>query len=274
MIKPIKSLGQNYLKDKNILRKIINAIDVKSDDLILEIGPGTGALTEFILEYKPQKLIAVDVDERVKDILKQRFDDFYNHNFYFYETDIREFKIFDAFNLDFNKKIKVCGNIPYYLTADIIFYLIENRRYISTSILMIQKEVAQRIVSKHNNKTYGILSVILQLCSDVKILFNVSPKCFYPQPKVSSAVIEIDFFEDFNDQSFNDFILFVKTIFNKRRKIIKNNLEDELRKFNLDINDFGHLKMNFFKRAEELSPMEIYNFFKEFDRLLNSKKQI
>lgn len=267
MLKPLKFLGQNYLQDKNILNKIAEAINIKKEDLILEIGPGTGALTEFILKYKPKKLIAIDIDHRVQDTLKQRFKENFDNNFNFVLGDITKFNIVEKFNIENNCKIKVCGNIPYYLTANILFYIIENRNNISSCILMIQKEVAQRIVAEYNNKNYGILSVILQLCSNVKILFDVSPNCFYPKPKVMSSVLKIDFFHPLQLEYFDEFVVFVKTIFNKRRKIIKNNFDKELEKLlsNSNTNDF--IKINISRRAEELSPLEIYKLFIEIKKI-------
>jgi 16S rRNA (adenine1518-N6/adenine1519-N6)-dimethyltransferase len=240
---PIKRFGQNYLRDENIIHKIISEISPKGDDLIIEIGPGEGALTSKLIE-KTDWLIAVEVDRRNVDVLKVKFPKLQLISGDFLELDLNT--IFNKYN----KKLRLIGNIPYNITSPIIFKMIENREIIHDSVLMVQHEVAQRIIAKSGGKEYGILSVITQNFADVKLCFKVSPNVFYPRPKVHSAIIHLYFKENSDDKKDDEmFIKIVKAAFGNRRKMLYNSLKNSI---------FGHLnfndtEINLSLRAEKLS---------------------
>ncbi|MDA0986617.1 MAG: 16S rRNA (adenine(1518)-N(6)/adenine(1519)-N(6))-dimethyltransferase RsmA [Bacteroidetes bacterium] len=241
-----KFLGQHFLQDKNISRKIAESLLLTEKDFVVEIGPGKGILTRELLKHIPH-LTAIEFDGDLIDPLKSEFGNSL--------TLIND----DFLNVDLNilakkNKIKLVGNIPYNITSQIIFKAIDSNSVVSELLIMIQKEVAERIVAKPNSKAYGILSVLIQYFGDVKILFNVSPGCFYPKPKVTSSVIKIDF-KKRNYLLSCDELLFRKIVrgtFNMRRKTLRNTLrslkfsEDKLSSLDLDLN----------RRAESLSIKE------------------
>lgn len=248
--RPKKSLGQNYLTDDNISRNIVNAFEIKPDDHIVEIGAGTGALTRFLLE-KSSNLSAIEIDANNCGILAEKFpackiinDDFLN---------------VDLNSIAGKNKIRVIGNIPYNLTTDILFKLIDNRELISDSQLMIQEEVAKRFTASPNSKEYGITSVFVQVFSKPKLLFKVSKNCFQPPPKIDSRIIQFNFQlsleEKIKDLEF--FKRFVRTSFGKRRKQLRNSLKD----MELEI---SAVDFDFNRRPENLSVMEFIELSNKF----------
>jgi len=240
---PIKSFGQNYLRDKNIIGKIISEISPENNDLIIEIGPGEGALTSKLIE-KADNLIAIEIDKRNVEVLTAKFPKLNLISGDFLELDLN--KIFNKHG----KKLRIVGNIPYNITSPIIFKMIENKDIIHDSVLMVQHEVAQRITAKSGGKEYGILSVITQNFADVKLCFKVSPNVFNPRPKVYSAVIHLFFKEKLNDRKDDEiFIKIVKAAFGNRRKMLYNSLKNSI---------FAHLNfsntgIDLSLRAEKLS---------------------
>lgn len=249
LIKARKSYSQNFLVDENIARKIIEAAQLTKNDIVIEIGPGQGALTKYIVG-KVKKFYAVEIDKRVVDFLVEIFPkkDLIIINGDFLKLDVRE-----IFRRE-QRKLKIIGNIPYNITSQILFKTFEDRDCIESCIFMVQKEVAQRIVASKNSKEYGILSVITQFYGSPEILFKVSPSCFFPKPKVTSAVIKLKFFQtlkyDVDEDFFKDI---VKSAFGKRRKTLNNALKyspfyDEI---SGKLKKFKSFSLN--KRAEELS---------------------
>jgi 16S rRNA (adenine1518-N6/adenine1519-N6)-dimethyltransferase len=233
-----KSLGQHFLKDENIARKIIAALQKNSFERLLEIGPGAGALTKFLLEIKNINFKAIELDEEKIDYLLLHY------------PSLKEKIIHQDFlkaEIPFTEEFIVIGNFPYNISSQILFKILEWKEQVPVVIGMFQKEVAQRIASKPNNKTYGILSVLVQAFYDVEYLFDVSPSSFNPPPKVMSGVIELKMrnqkLEIRNEEVF---FKLVKTAFNQRRKKLRNavrNLFDE-----------NILQDSIFdKRAEQLS---------------------
>ncbi len=239
---PIKRLGQNYLRDENIIRKIILEISPKTDELIIEIGPGEGALTDNLL--KQARVIAVEVDKRNIELLNNKF-----HNLIIINNDFLKINLKEIYK-NHGKKLRVIGNIPYNITSPIIFKLIENREIIHDSVLMIQHEVAQRIIAKPGGKDYGILSIITQNFTKVNLCFKVSPNVFYPRPKVNSAVIHLFFKNEKGEKRYDElFVKIVKAAFGNRRKMLYNSFKNSI---------FGHLNfnqggINLTLRAEKLS---------------------
>jgi 16S rRNA (adenine1518-N6/adenine1519-N6)-dimethyltransferase len=252
-IKPLKRFGQNYLVDKNIINKIITTFNPQHDDVIVEIGPGTGSLTRILYE-KNIPFTAIEIDTRVINDLKKELPHLEIINKDFLDTDLK--KISNS-----NRRIRLIGNIPYYITSSILFKLFENREIISDALLMVQLEVAKRMTANKSTKDYGILSVLLNYFSTTKICFKISPNVFYPRPKVWSAIVKISFDkkcdESIND---NDFIQIVKAAFGNRRKTLKNSLSNSI--FGIENIDTNKFPLN--RRAEELSIQE----FVELTKLL------
>jgi 16S rRNA (adenine1518-N6/adenine1519-N6)-dimethyltransferase len=246
MPKPLKRFGQNYLVDKNIQNKIVETINPLADDIIIEIGPGTGALTR-LLTGKSKKLIAVEIDKRVSDDLKNEFPEV-------------ELITGDFLDLNLEKicaenksKLRVAGNIPYNLTSSIIFKLINSNKFIEDAILMVQYEVAKRMVAKPGSKDYGILTILLNYFTKTELCFRISPNVFFPKPKVYSALVRISFRHiNESEELQSTFIKVVKAAFSKRRKTLKNSLGDSIFK---DIN-FHNLDIDFSRRAETLDVNE------------------
>lgn len=241
-IRPIKKLGQNYLKDKNIINKIVLEINPEKDDQIIEIGPGLGALTEGLIENN-KNLTLIEIDKRAIEQLKSKFE-----SAYIIEDDFLKINLEHI--LDKNRISKVVGNIPYNITSPILFKLLSVRDLVNESVFMVQDEVAKRITASYKTKEYGILSVILGYFAEVKYCFRISPNVFYPKPKVNSALIHI-FFKQKTGNDFEDelFIKVVKAAFGHRRKTLKNSLSNSIfRDY-----DFSDKKIDFSKRAEELT---------------------
>ena len=180
------SLGQNFLKDKSVLTRIIDSVDVKEDDLIIEVGPGHGALTKYLKLFHAN-LRCYEVDERVKPYLEKFlddkteiiFNDFLKVNL---EEDVKDIKYNDLY---------VIANLPYYITTPIIEKMIESSLNVKAMVLMVQNEVADRLSAKCGSKEYGAISVYLNYYYKVEKLFFVSRKAFDPVPKVDSAVIKL-----------------------------------------------------------------------------------
>lgn len=256
-IKPLKKFGQNYLVDKNITRKIVEEISPEKTDKIVEIGPGKGSITELIYN-RCRNLHLVEIDTRVIENLRQKFPEAEIINDDFLKLDLG--KIGDG------RKIKVCGNIPYNITSPIIFKLITQRGGIKDAILMIQDEVARRIMAKPGTKEYGILSVILGYFTNVRYCFKISPNVFYPKPKVNSALIHIMFDKELSE-GLNDihFIQTVKAAFGNRRKTLKNSLSNSIFK-NCD---FSKISLDLSQRAETLSLNQFILLSEELGRLQN-----
>ena len=220
-VKPKQSLGQNFLVDDNIAKKIVRSLKLTNDDVVLEIGSGRGALTKF-LHKQAQHLIAVEIDGRVVDELKTSFG---SEHITIIHQDFLDCTL-EQWSKKFDSKLRIVGNIPYHLTSPILFKIFDERTAVQDLTIMVQKEVAQRIAAKPKTKDYGILSVMSQFYGVPKMLFSVSPNCFYPKPKVTSAVVQFTLFEklpyDVDEEMFKTI---VKTTFGKRRKTLRNSLK-------------------------------------------------
>ena len=241
-VKPLKRFGQNYLHDKNIIKKIVSEINPQPDDTIVEIGPGRGALTELIYG-KTENFIAVEIDTRVIEDLQSKFPDLQLIQKDFLKVDI------NAIIHSNKKKLRVIGNIPYNLTSSIVFKTIRNAELIEDAILMVQNEVAKRMTAKKGSKDYGILTVLLIYFTDTQVCFKVSPNAFYPKPKVTSAIVHLRFKElTISKNKREMFINVVKACFGNRRKTLKNSLSNSIFK-ELNFSDSG---IDLSLRAEQL----------------------
>jgi len=223
-IKPNKKLGQSFLIDINVINRIVHAANISQEDIVVEIGAGIGVLTENIAK-KAKRVIAVEIDRNLVEVLKDKLG-LYN-NVEVYCGDILKFD-FNSISETHSSKIKIIGNVPYNISSPLIFRLLSFRPVISDFMLMLQKEIVQRLVSVPNNKIYGVPSVILQMFASAEIIFNVPSTCFYPQPKVESAMIKGTFREKpfvyLQDEIF--FTGLVKAAFAQRRKMLINNLKN------------------------------------------------
>lgn len=241
MVKPKKHLGQHFLTDNSIAKKTANLITKSNTVKVLEIGSGKGILTKQLLNIENKEIFAIEIDKESVDFLQ-------TNNIINFPNLIEGDFLTLELNQIFTESFILIGNFPYNISSQIVFKTLEFRDKIDFMAGMFQKEVAQRIASKPNNKTYGILSVLVQAFYDVKIEFKVNPGSFFPPPKVDSAVISLKRKENFKlkcDE--NLFFDVVKTSFNQRRKTLSNSL----RKFNLKNDEikFQMLKM----RPENLS---------------------
>ena len=259
---PKRSLGQNFLTDKNIIENIVNKGNINQNDVILEIGPGTGNLTERILFQKPFKLFAIEKDKFLVKKLREKF----NKKINLINDDILNVdeKIFSY------DSIIVFGNLPYNISTQILVKWIRLNnlnKIFKKFILMFQKEVAERIIANTNNKKYGRLSILTTWKMNVKKLLEVSPSSFYPAPKVKSTVLLLEpkneFFKIKNPKNLEHI---TNVFFNQRRKMIKHPLKilfknaDKIsKKLNININD----------RPENLTPSQYIDLCKEYEKLIS-----
>ncbi|MFH1120791.1 MAG: 16S rRNA (adenine(1518)-N(6)/adenine(1519)-N(6))-dimethyltransferase RsmA [Bacteroidota bacterium] len=242
-IRAKKHLGQHFLKDENIARKIVDSLTMPCDAL-LEIGPGTGVLTKYLIGLPIRKFIALDVDRDSIPFLKNTFPEAAES---FVEGDFLRLPVDEMMAENFS----IIGNFPYNISTQIFFKVLENRNRVPEVVGMLQKEVAERIAAPPGSKTYGIMSVLLQAWYDIEYLFTVEPHVFVPPPKVKSGVIRI---KRNQVQSLGCderlFITIVKTAFNQRRKTLRNGLKSF--QFTADTKLTGL----FTKRAEQLGVEE------------------
>jgi 16S rRNA (adenine1518-N6/adenine1519-N6)-dimethyltransferase len=262
-VNPKKVLGQNFLIDNNIKEKIINSIELNKEDVIVEIGPGLGVLTEKISNIA-NKVIAYEIDKDLVNVLNDIFKD--KNNVSIIHQDILKANIEE--DLKNFKKIKLVANLPYYITTPIIFKFLESSLDIDQIVIMVQKEVAERISATPGNKNYSALSVAVQYFSNPNIMMNVSPKCFYPEPKVKSSVIKLDINNEKSSIIKNRefFFKFVRSAFGQRRKTLVNALFNS-QYFNLTKKEIENILINegfdIRIRAEKLD-------FLQFVKLSNS----
>ncbi len=225
IIKPRKSLSQNFLINDNAAKRIVDSLNLRGSEAVLEIGPGKGALTKYLLE-KSRRVVGVEIDRNLCEFLKKRFLSAQNLEIIhqdFLKIDIKRVILP-------HRKIKIIGNLPYQITSPVLALLLENRKRIKMAILMVQKEVAQRICGKPGTKSWSPLSIGIQLYSDPEILFRLKPSSFMPSPKVESAVIRLFFLKDprVNVKNEKFFFIVIKAAFSQRRKMILNSVSSSL----------------------------------------------
>ncbi len=256
MVKPKKHLGQHFLLNKAIAQQIVNNLSVNEHEIIIEIGAGTGILTQYLVEKKNQ-VIAVDIDAESIAFLQEKYTD--QNNLSVIEADFLRMNLAEIGN----NSLHIIGNFPYNISSQILFKILENRILIDSMVGMFQKEVAERVVAKHSNKTYGILSVLVQAYYEVCYILTVDENEFFPPPKVKSAVIKLT---KTRSTIGNDLLFFtlIKTAFNQRRKKLSNALKSLEIPEELKSHSFMEL------RAEQLSVEDFIRFTKDWE---NCKKQ-
>jgi len=260
LIKAKKSLGQNFLIDQNIIDKIINTVEIK-DKSILEIGPGTGNLTKNILKKKPKKLIVVEKDDNLAEILIKNF----NSNVKIIKNDILKL---DESNLD-ESILTVFGNLPYNISTEILCKWILNIKnknfWFDNLVLMFQKEVADRIIAKFNTKNYGRLSILSNWKLEIEKICDVRPSSFFPRPKIDSSVLllkpKLDFFPLTNPKNLEKL---TRIFFMHRRKMLKKSY-NLLFNGNLDI--ANKLNIDLSLRPQNLNFETYYKLSEEYESL-------
>ena len=233
-----KSLGQHFLKDENICQKIVAALVQEPFDQLIEVGPGGGALTKYLIKIPEIQFKAIEIDEEKINYLKSNYPTLEN-------------KIISQSFLDaeppFDHSFTIVGNFPYNISTQILFKILEWKHQVPMVVGMFQKEVAQRIAAPSGNKVYGVLSVLVQAFYEVKYLFDVHEQCFTPPPKVKSGVIKLYRKETiFPMKSEKHFFVLVKAAFNQRRKTLRNATRSLFEDTILQESIFS-------KRAEQLS---------------------
>lgn len=217
-----KSLGQHFLKDEEVVKKIITALLQDSFKNLLEVGPGGGALTKYLVKIPDIHFKAVELDEDKVNYLMRTFPSL--------KADLIS-KSFLEINRPFDEPFTVIGNFPYNISTQILFKILEWKEYVPVVIGMFQKEVAERAAAKEGNKIYGVLSVLIQYYYQVEYLFSVGNECFTPPPKVQSGVIRLTARKSYLPvKSEKAFWLLVKTAFNQRRKTLRNGVKSLIQK--------------------------------------------
>jgi 16S rRNA (adenine1518-N6/adenine1519-N6)-dimethyltransferase len=241
---PKKSLGQHFLRDPNTIRKIADALEAPAEAAVVEIGPGMGALTGE-LARRFENLLAIEVDQRAVEYLAESLP----------EVEVRHQDILEIdwaqLAAEKGEDLWVIGNLPYNITSPILFGLLDARTHFRRALVMMQKEVAERLVAEPRTKAYGILSVQTQLWSRPRLLFHVSRNVFFPRPDVESSIVSLDFDSPAPQVNPEALRRVVRTAFNQRRKTLRNALRGVANEKGRDVPPAlaG-------KRAEELAPEE------------------
>lgn len=240
-VKAKKHLGQHFLNDLGIAENIVNSLSWSGYDKVLEVGPGMGVLTQFLLEQK-RSVSVVEIDSESVDYLNEKYNSI-QQKLPIYSEDFLKMNLFETFEEPF----AIIGNFPYNISSQILFKVVENKELIPEIVGMFQKEVAERVAAPHGNKTYGVISVLIQAFYEVEYLFTVHENVFIPPPKVKSGVIRLSRRNATLGVDEKKFRQVVKAGFSQRRKTLKNALKS------LSIPE-EHMEHNFFSlRAEQLS---------------------
>lgn len=251
-------MGQNFLLSNSIKNKIVKSANICDDDLIIEVGPGFGAITQLLVAQTKQ-VVAIELDKRLYDYLKHHIN---ASNFYIINNDILKVDI-DKLIEEYSefKKVKLVANLPYSISSKIVLKIIKSK-YINEAYIMVQKEMAQRIAASINSSDYNAFSVFVQLFVDTKILFTVPPKEFHPAPKVDSAVVHIKNRFDTVDFDVDKIEKFLRICFLNKRKKLLNNLSNVYDKQKImQMFDVFNIDLNI--RAQNIEPsmfLKLFNF--------------
>ena len=258
---PKKSLGQNFLVDSKILKQIVDLGEINSNDIVLEVGPGTGNLTQKILQKKPKKLIVVEKDKNLSIILKKKF----NNNIEIINDDILNFN----HKSYYNKKIIIFGNLPYNISTQILtsWIKINNlNNFCKKFILMFQKEVADRILAECNSKNYGRLSIISSWKLNIKKIIDINPGSFFPSPKIKSSLLIFNPKKNYHKINNPKNLEHITNIFfSQRRKMIKKPLRFLFKNYKKVSEDLS-LDLNL--RPQNLNNITYYKICNYYEKLL------
>ncbi len=254
-MRPLKKFSQNFLTNPHYQKKIVEALNIEPQDVVLEIGPGQGALTQHLVQQPLSRCLVVEVDSRMVQTLEEQFG--------------KRIEIIhdDILNIDLcqwteQHRLKVVGNLPYHITSPILFHLLDHFSCLKRAVLMTQKEVARRICAQPGGKEYGILSVLTQTFAQTQYLFEIKKGNFFPVPAVDSAVLALTFFETVQGiENLELYRKIVRTAFNFRRKTLKNSLGRIFQEKVLNSLDQSFLK----QRPEQLT----VDAFKHIANVLN-----
>jgi len=225
-IRPAKRLGQSFLVDFSVMRKIVELAEIKGDEAVVEIGSGLGLMTALLAD-RAAHVVAVEIDGRLIPIMKEQLEGYNNVDVI--QRDILEYDFLPAKGNRLDEKIKIVGNIPYSISSPILFHILEHRTEISAAVLMMQKEVADRLCAVPGTKAYGIPSILFGLYTRIFQELSVAPTSFYPKPAVTSSVVKILIPDEplFPVKDTALFSRLVRTAFAHRRKTLFNNLKGD-----------------------------------------------
>ncbi|HOV21646.1 MAG TPA: 16S rRNA (adenine(1518)-N(6)/adenine(1519)-N(6))-dimethyltransferase RsmA [bacterium] len=251
-----KYLGQHFLVDRNARDKLLSFAEISKEDVIFEIGPGLGALTEYLIE-KSKCVYGFEIDNHLCKILNKRFGHYKNFNLIetdFLQTDENFWRNFE--------RVKVIGNTPYYLSSPIVFHILKFLKKISLSLLTVQKEVGEKFVAHPGNKNYGPISILLSLYTDSKICYSLKKDVFFPKPEVQSVAVKIIPLEQPKIEVEKKFWEFLPLIFNNRRKKLVNVINKIFKLSKEDIiKIINKIGISENSRVEELEPEKIYQLY-------------
>lgn len=255
-----KKFGQNFLSDGNLLSGIVEDSKVSKNDVVIEVGAGAGALTKR-LAAACKKVVAFEIDTDLEEVLKNNLSGIDNIDLEF--CDFMKLTT-EQIEKIAGKNFAVVANLPYYITSPLISKFLNKNFNVKSITVMVQKEVGERIVASPKTKDYGVLSVMVQVCSKAKITRNVSRKMFTPEPNVDSCVVNLSQIDI--PQNYDKIVAFVKQAFLARRKTLVNNLSKQFEKTEI-LKHFAQLGISQNARAEELSPSQFINLFELFDKI-------
>lgn len=271
-IKAKKKFGQNFLIDENVLDSIVDGANISNEDIVVEIGPGLGNLTEKLLS-KAKLVIAFEIDQDMCNILNAKFGN--TSNFVLINKDILKVDIDSVLNQYNNagNNVKLVANLPYYITTPIMFKILETTSSITNMTIMVQKEVADRIIAKPKSKDYGVLTITTKFYGNATKLLDVPNSSFIPAPNVTSSVVNINIMKKYDVKSTDVFFKLIKASFSQRRKKIINSIENS-KAFDISKEELANiLKANNIgenARAEEIG---IETYIDVSNQVYNSMKK-
>lgn len=250
-ITPLKKFGQNFIFDESLCDKIVHHSSINQDSCVLEIGPGPAGLTRSILKSEPKKFTVIETDSRCIPLLEEL-----QESYPFLEIKYEDALKVDLGDISSEAKLDIVSNLPYNIGSQLLINWISQIQHVHSMTLMLQKEVVDRIISKHNNKSYGRLSVICQVNCNVYKCFDVSPKVFYPEPKIWSSIVRLTpkTYQP-SEKVLYQLEKITRLAFSGRRKMIKSSLKTLV---NIE-NILQNLNINPQHRAENLSPEDYLN---------------
>lgn len=258
-VAPRKKLSQNFLTNQAVARRIVDSLDISNKSTVVEIGPGTGALTRWLAESAAKRIVAIDVDERA--IQHCNTQPWMSSKVQFVHADIRACALTELVGAT---KAQLIGNLPYGLSSEILFWILEHRAQFTNAVVMLQREVARRLVALPGSKEYGILSVALWFGTKAELLFTVQPGSFFPKPSVVSAVVSLKMRDEPPLQvDEKQFQTFVRAAFSQRRKVLSNSLKSWAGQRRILLAD-DHIPLEK-TRAEELTPMQLAELFSRLE---------